>query len=229
MIPKHFAFVRKTKYIESMPKEQKPIHIAVTLLSAYLIISAILDLILFHLIQADIYALIALALVLLIPIILDRIHIKLSAATLIPILLFITVATYTGNRYNAYKTFFWYDIVLHFSSGILISMTASELFFPEGKHNEKLSFILFFSFIFALAAAGAWEITEFFFDIITGNDVQRNLTVEREIFGAPWQNPGIRDTMNDMINGTVGGFIGCIAIYFKRRKKNELQGLYSVL
>lgn len=219
MITKHFAFVRKTGYITYMPSEQKRTDTAAAIIGVYLAVSAIADFLIFHLAEAGIYALIALVLVAVIPHLLKALRISISPFTLIPILVFIAVATYTGNRFDAYKRFFWYDIVLHFSSGILIAMTAAELFFPEGQKKASLPFILFFSFICALASAGAWEIVEFFFDIVTGNDVQRNLTAEKELFGAAWQNPGIRDTMNDMINGTAGGLVGVAAIYLKRRRK----------
>ena len=190
------------------------------LLGIYLLISSFLDLLFFKEYQNGVYALIAFVLVIVIPLLLKWLKINLSPLSINPLLVFITIATYTGNRFNAYHRFFWYDILLHFTSGILIALCAVDLFFPEGKKTgEKLSFILFFSFIVALASAAAWEIVEFFFDILTGNDVQRNLIVEREIFGAEWQNSGIKDTMNDIINGTVGGAIGTLLIYIKRRKR----------
>ena len=60
---------------------------------------------------------------------------------------------------------------------------------------------------------------EFFTDMIMHSDVQRNTVREWEFFSTTWQNPAIIDSMNDMINGTMGGALGCIIYGLKERKK----------
>lgn len=74
----------------------------------------------------------------------------------------------------------------------------------------------------AIASAGIWEMNEFVYDIFTHQDVQRNLLQEKELISSSWQNSGILDTMNDMINGTVGGLVGSIFLFFKYKKERKV-------
>ncbi len=141
--------------------------------------------------------------------------------TLLFLLLFETLAIYTGNHYDLYKRVWWYDVVLHFASGFVSAAAAADLLLPKSKNPNDALFTAFFAFVMALAIAGFWEIIEFFFDIIGKTDVQRNLISEREIFGSAWQNPGIKDTMNDIIDGFAGGIIGAVYVFFSRRKKRQ--------
>lgn len=205
-----------------MKENQKNINYPQVLLLTYLSVSGLLDALLFHCADNVIYALIGVMLMVAIPLIINRFHLRVSNTTLYLILIFTAVSVYTGNRYNWYKTFWFYDIALHLLSGVLIALTGADLFFPEKKTKKNLPFILFFSFIFTLAMAGLWEITEFLVDVITGNDVQRNLLWEKELIGRSWQNNGIRDTMNDMINGCIGGLIGCLIILMSVCHKEKL-------
>ncbi len=195
-----------------MNVKQKNINYLQVLLLTYLSISGLLDALLFHSIENVIYALFGVILMVAIPFIKNRFHLNLSPLTLSLVLVFSAISVYTGNRYHWYVAFWWYDVLLHFTSGILIALAGADLFFPANNRRAKLPFILFFSFIFSLAMAGLWEIIEFLIDVIFENDVQRNLTWERELIGREWQNNGIRDTMNDIINGCVGGIVGCIII-----------------
>ena len=89
---------------------------------------------------------------------------------------FAVFGTYVGNRFDLYHTFFAYDIMLHFISGILISLTLYEVFFPSSYRNSiPLVARVSLSMIIGLAGAGFWELCEYFLDIFTGLDVQRNL------------------------------------------------------
>ncbi len=193
--------------------------IATCLLSIYLLTSAIVVLFMPAQRSNIWYALISMALIWLIPWIVEKLKLEISDLTYILFMIFIVLGTYTNNRYNLCRVLWWFDIALHLSSGVMLSLLAGDIFFPlSKKHVNPLWFELFFMFVFAVASAGFWEILEFSFDCITELDVQRNLTRDREFFGAMWQNNGIIDTMNDMINGTVGGLIGCTIGFFQRKK-----------
>ena len=136
--------------------------------------------------------------------------------------IFMITAIYLSNRFDLYHRFWFFDIVLHSFSGLIIAIVLPAIFLSDKSRKSMSTLELaFISFVFAVAAAGFWEIIEFFFDLITGSDVQRNLIREREIFSSQWQNPGILDTMNDIINGTAGGLIGSILIYISERLKKE--------
>lgn len=143
---------------------------------------------------------------------------KMDAGLATIVLLFITISIYLSNRYNLYSRYFFHDILLHFSSGVIITLLANELLpfhlKKELKIHEKLVLLLLLS----ISAAGLWEIIEFFTDFIFKSDVQRNLIREWEIFYSDYQNPGLLDTMNDIINGTMGGLLGCFIIFIRRNK-----------
>lgn len=193
--------------------------IATILLSVYLLVSSIVILFLPEVRTNIWYALISMTLIWLIPWIVGKLRLEIWDLTYILFMVFIVLGTYTNNRYSLCKVLWWFDIALHLSSGVLLSLLAGDIFFPlSKKHVNPLWFELFFMFVFAIASAGFWEILEFSFDCITGLDVQRNLTRDREFIGTLWQNNGIIDTMNDMINGTIGGLIGCAIGFFQRKE-----------
>lgn len=138
-------------------------------------------------------------------------------------MLFAVFGTYIGNRFDLYHTFFAYDIMLHFISGILISLTLYEVFFPSSyKNSIPLVARVSLSMIIGLAGAGFWELCEYFLDIFTGLDVQRNLVEDFELIGRSWQNSGIKDSMNDMFNGTLGSIIAGAVIFFRERRKMKM-------
>ena len=200
------------------------------LIQAYLALATILQLFRGGRMMAF-YAVVALALISVLPVVVKWMGLKLNPVTISLCFIFLVIAIYTGNRYGMYQRFWWYDVALHFSSGILLAMLWADVVFPirdaqmktTWRENAPLHMVLLTSCTFAMACACGWELTEFFWDILTKSDVQRNMVVERELFGAAWQNPGIRDTLNDMLNGTVGSLVGCgcIAVTRKASKTNE--------
>lgn len=150
-------------------------------------------------------------------------HTELSFHVLAADLVFTIVGTYIGNRFDLYHRFFFYDMILHFASGGLIVLTCFEVFFPEpARALLPPPLCLFIILLIGIAGAAIWEIGEFTVDVVTGLDVQRNLFSEWEIFGRDWQNPGLKDTMNDMIIGSIGSLAGTIILLVsgKGRKKS---------
>lgn len=203
----------------AMERKYKVVRAVSAILAVYLLASAMADFLVFHQTADGICALVALALVILVPLVIWWAGLKLTLASILAWLLFIVLATYTGSRYDGYD-YFWYDCLIHLYSGTLLALTTADLFFPQKVKHERfnLTFICFFSFTFAVAMAGFWEMLQYFFDIFTGADVQKNLVQEIGILGTPWQNPGVKDTMNDMINGTIGGGIGTLITFIKRKR-----------
>ena len=138
-------------------------------------------------------------------------------------MLFAVFGTYIGNRFDLYHTFFAYDIMLHFISGIPSAWTLYEVFLPSSVSiSIPLVARVSLSMIIGLAGAGFWELCEYFLDIFTGLDVQRNLVEDFELIGRSWQNSGIKDSMNDMFNGTLGSIIAGVVIFFRERRKMKM-------
>lgn len=146
---------------------------------------------------------------------------QLSYPVLLADLVFAVVGTYVGNRLDLYERLFAYDIALHFISGILIVLTFYEVFFPPHRAQAiPFAIRLALAAIIGLAGAALWEIMEFSLDVIAHSDVQRNLRPGQELIGRSWQNPGLVDTMNDMIDGLAGSLVGCAMIFFRQRQAN---------
>lgn len=188
------------------------------ILNIYLLIAFVSDFILVVPLTIRFYAIIAFLIVNLFEPFFHKVFkVDLSFYILTLDLVFAVVGTYTGNRFDLYNRLFFYDIMLHFVSGILIALTFYDVVFRSKLPQVPLGHAIFLTALAGIAGAAIWEICEFMLDIVTHSDVQRNNLPEWEIFGKEWQNPGIRDTMNDMINGTAGALVGSLTIFIKSK------------
>ncbi len=127
---------------------------------------------------------------------------------------FIFMCFYFAEGFNWYDAFWWWDILLHTYSGLLIGLCGFLVvneFFKRRRVRLSAPFTAFYVFIFALAAGGFWEIIEFSID---------------NIFHATMQ-PGLTDTMQDLICDFVGGLITAIASYY--HVKSGKVPLFSLL
>jgi len=126
-------------------------------------------------------------------------------------LIFIFMASPLGSVLDLYSSVTAYDKIVHFISGIVLAafgMVVSRYIFRGliVRENEEKFFIplIFSSFLFSAAAAGAWEIFEFVADRVSGGGMQR----------------GMVDTVTDMIVGFAGAIVYSVAaiIIHKRSK-----------
>ena len=118
----------------------------------------------------------------------------------ITIVVFIFLAVFLGEVHDYYQKFWWWDIVLHSTSGIVLGFLGFLIMFvlyDQGKINARPFIIALFSFCFAVALGTVWEIFEFFIDLIIGPHMQR----------------GAIDTMGDLILNTGGSLITSILGY----------------
>jgi hypothetical protein len=107
------------------------------------------------------------------------------------IVLFMYASIFLGEFGNAYETFWWWDLVLHISSGIILAFAAFLiLYVMYYRHELKMSPRLIALFLFALTvtAGVVWEFFEFAMD---------------ELFGLEMQK-GLRDTMGDLLVDALG-------------------------
>jgi len=201
-----------------MDRHRKVLAIQI-IFSAYLLLTLVIDRIIGVSYSITVYSLIGLIIVNIFdPFFRKALKTELSFPVIFIDLLFAVTGTYTGNRFDLYHRFFMYDIILHFLSGILIVLTLYEVLFPQRMLKVTgLGYRLFIIALAGIAGAAVWEICEFFLDIISGQDVQRNLLDEWEIFGCAWQNSGLKDTMNDIINGTAGALVGCLILFIENK------------
>lgn len=108
---------------------------------------------------------------------------------------FMYAAVFLGKVGSAYERYWWWDSVLHTSSGFILGYVGFLLLYLKVQQKKiqasrKLIGLIIFSI--ALASGALWEIFEFGLDTIFHGDLQRT---------------GIKDTMGDLIVDAIGGLI----------------------
>ncbi|MFW5955560.1 MAG: hypothetical protein ACOCSK_02350 [Rhodothermales bacterium] len=127
-------------------------------------------------------------------------------------ILFTFASLFLGEMRSYYARFWWWDVVLHTSAGMLMGILGFALVYILNRHeriNVVLSpaFVALFSFSFAQAIGVIWEIFEFGMD---------------SIFGMNMQKTGVVDTMWDLIVNTAGALIVSVAGFFYVRGGDSL-------
>ena len=116
--------------------------------------------------------------------------------------LFIYVSLFLGSVHSYYTRIWWWDILLHVSSGLVLGFCGFLLLYVlyyKNKITSKPFWLVFFSFCFALALGTLWEIFEFSMD---------------QSFGLNMQKSGLIDTMWDLIVDALGAFVTSLLGYF---------------
>lgn len=141
---------------------------------------------------------------LLIPFIINKTKFKLNDKEIFLYYVFILIADFVGCVCNLYNNVSWYDIFVHFLSGMFTFVLATIIYRYIAKTGKnKLLKILFCLGIVALIAI-LWETFEFSIDSIAHTNLQHN------------QDTGVIDTMQDMIVAMLGGVISSIYVLFKK-------------
>lgn len=118
------------------------------------------------------------------------------------IVLFIYASLFLGELNAYYTKFWWWDVVLHTSSGIALGFAGFLLLYTlyyQKKVEAGPFWIALFAFCFSVAIGVVWEIFEFFMD---------------SHFGFNMQKSGLRDTMWDLIVDSTGALLTSVVGYF---------------
>lgn len=140
---------------------------------------------------------------LLIPFIINKTKLKLSDKEIFLYYLFILLADFIGCVCNLYNTLSWYDIFVHFLSGMFTFVLATIIYRLITNDKNKILKILFCLGVVALIAI-MWEVFEFSIDSLAHTNLQHN------------QDTGVIDTMQDMIVAILGGILSSIYIWLKK-------------
>ena len=121
----------------------------------------------------------------------------------IVILLLIFASMYLGDIHSFYARIWWWDLMLHALSGVIIAaigFSLVDILNGEEKLAVELSpaFVAVFSFGFALSLGALWEIYEFLMD---------------SLFGLNMQKSGLIDTMWDLIVDALGALLVSVLGY----------------
>ncbi|MFT4564015.1 MAG: hypothetical protein ACI9BW_003777 [Gammaproteobacteria bacterium] len=108
--------------------------------------------------------------------------------------IFVCASLFLGEVHGYYLKYWWWDSLLHTSSGLLLGIFGFLLVYVMNEKEDlqfslKPSFVALFAFAFALAIGVIWEIMEFAID---------------QTFGTNMQKSGLVDTMWDLIVDGLG-------------------------
>ena len=152
-----------------------------------------------------------------------RLKVFIPAEFQLLVVIFAFAALFLGSIRGLYETYWWWDITLHFSSGLLLGILGFLIIYVMNE-NERVQiylrpkFAALFAFIFAVAAGTLWEIFEFFMDQAFGT------TMQKAMFGDP---SGLTDTMWDLIVDSLGA--GSVAFlgwwYMSRHQRSFIDAM----
>lgn len=123
---------------------------------------------------------------------------------------FLYASFFLGEFNNYYIKFWWWDILLHTSSGLIfgiIGFIVLYVLYKAKKIKTSPKMIAMFSFAFALAIGALWEIGEFTVDSVLG-PLSNNALMQTVVNGC-----GLTDTMKDLIGDSVGALFTAIMGY----------------
>ena len=151
-----------------------------------------------------------------------KLDMEIPAEFHISAVVFIFASLYLGEIQGFYQRFWWWDIALHTSAGLLMGIVGFLLvYFLNESMRVDLHmtpiFISLFAFLFAITIGTLWEIFEFSMDQLFGFNMQKPM------MGDP---SGLTDTMWDMIVNAMGAFIISVMgwWYLKRKQSFFVRG-----
>lgn len=128
--------------------------------------------------------------------------VKIPTELQVLVIVFVFAALFLGEVRSFYERFWWWDIILHTGSGLLLGILGFLLVYILNENdridlNMHPRFVALFAFLFALAVGTLWEIFEFGIDQLFGGNMQKPM------LGDP---SGLTDTMWDLIVDALGAF-----------------------
>ena len=137
-------------------------------------------------------------------IIIRRLKLKLPLLYEIVVLGFITASILLGELLGVYSSFWWWDSLLHLSSGVIIGYIGYMILFTlhlQGKLEVSAGMVAFLTFSVSMMVAALWEVFEFAVDQFTGSMMQHGNT----------------DTMKDIVLAMIGSLVATGAAYWHYR------------
>ena len=154
-----------------------------------------------------------------IPSVMERsIKVSLPVSFQVVLLIFIFGAQFLGEIFDYYERFWWWDVLLHGWSGILLGTVGFLLVYilntASGvKVVMSPFFVAFFALCFAVTCGVVWEVFEFLMDLVFGTNMQKS---------------GLNDTMGDLLIDTAGALIVSVNGYLALRDK-KTNVLYNTI
>jgi len=132
-----------------------------------------------------------------------RFNVRIPSEFELLAVIFVYASLFLGEFHGFYVKFWWWDILLHASSGLILGIFGFLLVYVINEHDDlemhmKPFFVGLFAFMFALGIGTLWEIVEFVVD---------------QSLGMKMQAGGLTDTMSDLIVDGIGALIISILGY----------------
>lgn len=130
--------------------------------------------------------------------------------------IFLCLSIVVGSIWKLYSIFEFYDVIMHFVSGVLIVIIAYSVISHSKNISANLFWTMIICFSIAMMGGAVWEIWEFSCDGILGYNAQHTLGMSGR--------DAIMDTMIDIICDFAGASVASvgIAIVKCRMNKNNL-------
>ena len=132
-----------------------------------------------------------------------RMPVEIPSEIQIVAVLFVFATLFLGEVRDYYERFWWWDAILHTSSGLLLGMIGFMFVYILNEDRQvdlhmRPSFVALFAFFFAVGIGAIWEIFEFGMDRYLGTNMQP---------ATPGDPSGLTDTIHDLIVDTLGAAI----------------------
>jgi hypothetical protein len=137
---------------------------------------------------------------------------------------FVFASLFLGEFHSYYERFWWWDIALHSSSGLLLGIVGFLLVYVLNENRRidlhmRPGFVALFAFAFAVTVGALWEIFEFAADQLFG------LQMQKPMLGDP---SGLTDTMWDLIVDTLGAaFISGFGWWHMKRERRSFIDVWT--
>lgn len=144
----------------------------------------------------------------------DRLPVRLPYTFQLLVVAFVFATLVLGEVRDFYVRFWWWDIALHFASGLLLGAFGFMLIYLLNEDDRihlsmRPGFMALFAFSFALALGALWEVVEFSIDTLFGATMQKPMLGDAS---------GLTDTMIDVIVDTLGaGLVSLYGLRYMRR------------
>ncbi len=133
----------------------------------------------------------------------DRLPVRIPAEYELLAILFVFASLFLGEFLSYYERFWWWDIVLHTTSGLLLGILGFLLVYVLNESRRigshmRAGFVALFAFTFAVTVGALWEIFEFAADQLLGTNMQKAMLHDPS---------GLTDTMWDLMVDALGAAV----------------------
>ncbi|MEO8281410.1 MAG: hypothetical protein ABI564_17055 [Ideonella sp.] len=146
-----------------------------------------------------------------------RLPVSIPAEYELLTILFVFGALFLGEFRSFYERFWWWDIALHATSGLLLGILGFLLVYVLNEHKRidlhmRAGFVALFAFVFAVAVGALWEIFEFAVDQTFGTTMQKPMLGDAS---------GLTDTMWDLIVDALGALVISVFAWWHMKRKQR--------